>query len=866
MRPFLTRPKASFHCVDSSFFSYSNHMVSSLSKLINACSSIQEKSSMYETYAKDSDTALQVLLHIVSLNEDYYSTFKHSFQIIYTLRKESFSYHKLSKLYSIAQAHRCELSFILHDLQAPQFRGLMNTYGANIHMVIQDSTFSQLSYFVTSLESIIHHDFTTQSGIEKYLQTTLTYHQKDLSKESFIILKQAQAQWYTKLNFLTMKMPTHTLMIEDWSVSLLNKDEVALYQKKNFYQLYQNIHSSPYFLFVWNNSQGVFIWTHSYKKAILSYTTDQARSLRFEDESNTTVDLLIHHWVYKKIYIRGSDEDISRWYDTTKSYDDSDQDYRVNSFFESESWLSEISHLMTSHQDLIFRSPTTWTALVEWVSWSWKTNLIFHRIDYLLQELPDQFQANNLMVFTPNEILASYMQASLSSTSFTFKDSLRIVSFDSVVSLPHPKSCSYKPADSTCFTHEIKTISSSIYAHYEDSKWELYSMVYEQITSTLHLLQKTHISKSSIEQHVHLNWYNTDLSLLNQSLKNLQKIKNTYYTLPSTFIEELLHSIHTSWHITYTTGSDSISIKQRYHEELFESSRSIIQQSIADYQKTLLSQWIAIDSNQLVVKNYSQQFQELTARLNDQENFLLRELVTTSLYQYIGKTITYPSYQYVLIDEFQDFHPLALMVLNKLYGSSMILSGDFMQSARYHSKDDLKALWIQLVDHRTMRDNFRNTLETIQYAHSIFGEEVDSLFLARRVIKRWPHPLVVDDAPITALIKKINSLVTTLNPKETIAIIYYDIEYAKTLYNQFTTQSTNHVLFPSLDTEHYQELISWYYSQQLYFISYRESKGLEFDHVILIDQKTLLDSNLDYKKKLWYIGCTRAVKTLSVFN
>jgi DNA helicase IV len=262
------------------------------------------------------------------------------------------------------------------------------------------------------------------------------------------------------------------------------------------------------------------------------------------------------------------------------------------------------------------------------------------------------------------------------------------------------------------------------------------------------------------------------------------------------------------------------------------------------------------------VNNYSQSFQDLLWRLTIKEQALMHQLMTVSLFQYVGKSVTYSPYQYVLIDEFQDFHPLALKLLGELYGNSMILSGDFMQSAWYHWVEDLKQLWVQLVDHRTMRDNFRNTLETIQYAHSVFGDQTDSLFLAKRVIKRWPHPEIINNG--SARIHIINSLVSLLKPKETIAVIYYEFEYAKQFYTEYSSQTDQHILFPSLDAEHYQELVSWYYSQQLYFISYRESKWLEFDHVVLIDQQTLLDSALAYKKKLWYIGCTRAVKTLSV--
>lgn len=839
-------------------------MASSLSKHIAEGWSSAEKIAIYESYAKDSDTALQAILHMVSSWNEEYIMYKDTFLMMYTVWKRTFSNHKLSKIYTLAQANEIDLDFVIHDIQAPVFRELVTKHWTYMDQVTQDVSFSNLSYFVSSLQTITDRDFATQSWIDSYLQTSLKYHQKDLKKSSFAIIKQAQSQWYTKQTFLTMPSPKHELVVDDWAVSLANKDEVALYQKRGTYTLYQDIHTSPYFLFVWSATHSTFIWTHAYKQAILSYTSEKARSLRFEDSTNTTADLLIHQWAYKKIYIRGTDEDTSRWYDTATHYPDSSKDYTVNSFFESESWLSEISHLMTSNQDLIFRSPTVGTALVQWVSWSGKTNLIFHRIDYLLQELPDQFQAKNLMIFTPNEILAAYMQAALASTSFTFKEDISIESFSSFLTLPKPRDSTYQPSDTPHLNQQLTHIQSSIQKKHQAEAEKLINSIRDCITQAQQALHHTHTSKSSLEQHVHKNWYNKDTILLEQSLKNLNKISRDSWSTPGEYTTMILQAIQTALYQTYSLDTDTISLKQWYHDEIFEPLNTAIQDNIWNYQDTLLAPWIDIQTKILQKEIYTSKFQKLVSVLSDDENTLITEVVAVTIYQYLWKNIKYPKYQYVLIDEFQDFHPLALKLLWLLYGTSMILSWDFMQSAWYHEVSDISELWIQLVDHRTMRDNFRNTLETIQYAHGVFWDQAESLFLAKRVIKRWPKPAILKSWTSQEVVQTVNSLVKNLRPKETVAIIYYNKEYATTVYTAYTSQTTQEVLFPSLDTSHYQELITWYYSKQVYFISYRESKGLEFDHIILIDQQTLLDTQLTYKKKLWYIGCTRAVKTLSV--
>lgn len=836
-------------------------MASLLSTRLNTCHSFQEKTLLYGWYAQDSDTALQVLLHISWWTLPHYQAHAKTFQLIYTLWNHTFSNHKLQRLYTLAKWNCIDLPFILHDLQAPKFWALMNTHWAALDKVTQDSTFDSLTYFVWSLDAIKTQSFQSQSSIESYLEVSLTYHQKDISKESFKILQQAQAQGFSKQQLIDMKPPVHKLMVEDWTVSLENKQEVALYQKRSDYIIQQAIIATPYFLFVWTPNKPFFVWTHAYKQAILSYTSERARSLRFQDSQNTTVDLLISEWIYKKIYIRWTEEESNHRFDTSRQYTHQDQNYEVNSLFESESGLSEISHLMTSNQDLIFRSPTTWTALVEWVSGSWKTNLIFHRIDYLLQEHSKQFQANKITIYTPNKILAAYMQAALSSTSFSFKDTALIQSFDSILPLPHPQKSTRESMDTLLLNQELKKLFSELHNRFLSTLERLTVELLEHITSTQQALITLHGSRSALDQHVHRKWYTNDIALLEKLIKKVSHIVKESAKTPKKYIQFIQNTIQSVLYTTYIDWNDSLRVKQWYHTALFEKLEHWLNKTIEAQHRVLLEPYIDSHTQKLIASSFSIEFQSLLNKLYVDEYHLVQEVLLISLFDFIGKYIPYTNYQYVLVDEFQDFHPLALRILSLLYGRSMILSGDFMQSARYSGTWDLENLWIILVDHRTMRDNFRNTLETIQYAHSIFGKDIDSLFLAQRVVKRGPHPIIIKKDWI---IEQISTFLSAIKTTETVAIIYYDIERAKKLFTQYSADPTNQALFPSLDIAHFEELVSWYYSHQVYFISYRESKGLEFDHVLLIDSQTLLSSTLHYKKKLWYIGCTRAVKTLSV--
>gem|GEM_PF-4838694 len=150
--------------------------------------------------------------------------------------------------------------------------------------------------------------------------------------------------------------------------------------------------------------------------------------------------------MYQKIYIRGEDE--NRYYDVSKTYERQKDDFLVDDFFEQESGLSEISHLLSSNQDMIFRSATKGTVLVEGVSGSGKTNLIFHRIDYLLQEYREKFNAARIAIITPNDILKAYMRASLEKTSFPFKDKIKLFTLEELTNQQKEKTEKREKKDS----------------------------------------------------------------------------------------------------------------------------------------------------------------------------------------------------------------------------------------------------------------------------------------------------------------------------------------------------------------------------------------------------------------------------------
>jgi hypothetical protein len=210
----------------------------------------------------------------------------------------------------------------------------------------------------------------------------------------------------------------------------------------------------PYWLYCEKGGEHYWVGDHSYHDFIVSYTDETAPKLRFEDDPTwITADLGITHgrlqsfaWhspVEEFIEVQQAigvtpitppvpepvhlpDETAEPSHEPAPSAAAEPAEIqpvkrRVGYTLES------IADRLRQEQDAVMRTSPVGITLIAGAAGSGKTNVAFHRIDYLLQEHSDRFSQRNIAVFAPKTSLAKYLRELASSFQFWL---LPIYSYD----------------------------------------------------------------------------------------------------------------------------------------------------------------------------------------------------------------------------------------------------------------------------------------------------------------------------------------------------------------------------------------------------------------------------------------------------
>lgn len=247
-------------------------------------------------------------------------------------------------------------------------------------------------------------------------------------------------------------------------------------------------------------------------------------------------------------------------------------------------------------------------------------------------------------------------------------------------------------------------------------------------------------------------------------------------------------------------------------------------------------------------------------------------------------------YDYIFIDEIQDFQPMQLMALKLLYKEQIVAAGDTKQRIYKKNLYSFSELGLDFSGrkNKVLNENFRSTKEIMSLANTLnFLDEVKNSNIKyvnsgeRPVIKYFTNEKRMYDS-----IRDSISRIHTLNPKETVAII-------NRAANQLWSREDNvkrklSMMFSLSDIKNYSKKFNENEDKQIFYSDMFSIKGLEFDHVIIVNfnnkylpnpkelEKLSVFSSigseayekdkenlLNHEKKLLYVAMTRARKTLT---
>lgn len=727
---------------------------------------------------------------------------------------------------------------IISSQQHSSFLEFINAHNLQLKAAYKSALKKDLQEYHHQLNFIEEFNPANSNKTQTFLQSYLDIHKSDIWNEREKILNRLIKEGFDtkKQDIYSLEKPTKNLTILfDWTIDSTNKKEYSRYRSKEEILDKDALLDSPYFLYVSNQKTDYFIGKRYYKQAIMSYTSNFARNIRYSNEEGYNyVDMVIQNWIFRKIFIRNA---------ITADFIDVENPWQQEiKKIDKWSWIADISNLLTDYQDLIFRSQLNGLILVEWVAGSGKTNLIFHRIDYLLQEYPQEYRKENIAILVKNIYLKEYLISSLASTEFSFKDDVQVYILHDLINKIISKQTdldqeiNYNDFSKIISKSIIKNKVSEYFRNtLNKSVWELKT----KLTVEIFLKVKEYQSTPTVKFSGWEKFVDNELQKCKEAIEESNIDSNISYYENLKNIESMVLSYIQDFQ---TQGI----INAKYLQFLEDGIDEIINKFKLSQNKELMTQskvnlMKLIDKVQLIDFDYNY-------------------ISVVYLLQYFFKEVfdrnIMPQYDYLLLDEFQDLQIEELEFLYDFYPDCMVWSWDLTQSSIYHNTDILSRFTI--IDRKLIQDNFRNTLQTIQLAHAVLDKCNIYTLKAKKVHRMWQLPLLILSENSNKTFEYINNIIqNSTSGNKKIWIAYLD----STVIDVFVDKLKENKI------QVYYDRISrnfWTY-HNIFFFHYENIKGLEFDEVILLDIDKLTQNTKSPKLlKYLYVWITRAVNNLYI--
>ena len=487
---------------------------------------------------------------------------------------------------------------------------------------------------------------------------------------------------------------------------------------------------------------------------------------------------------------------------------------------ESSEKMKNVVNTIQQEQNKVIRNLEDNNLIVQGIAGSGKTTVALHRIAFLLYQLKN-LSSNDILIFSPNNIFTEYISDVLPSlgedntlqTTFadylnTFIDEFEYVeSFTDFVSRYYsysevnPDLVEYKQSDQI-----IDDLDNYLDNYISNCKF----------TSDFKEGVKNLILKDDLNEMLHDRY--SKLPLFERLDEMAEKLSSNYYKgskkkIP-TFMK--LFRENSNFEKDYNKIFKEFFLSEYCRYKLSEKEvNSFINKEFINYEDALIYTYIK-------------------GRL---EGFL-----------YEGRI------KQVIIDEAQDYNRLQYIIINNIFKKAdFTILGDINQNInpyyKYKSLKDLSDLFRGDTKYIELLKTYRSSPEIIDYTNKILGlKHVNA-------IRKDNNKPVIIRKNVENLKKRIVDDINYLqsNYKST-AVITKDLKEAEQLYELIKADID--ISLVDANTK--------FFKKELVIIPAYVSKGLEFDSVIIYN-----DRNNTYRKNeknLLYVACTRCQHELYIYN
>ena len=487
---------------------------------------------------------------------------------------------------------------------------------------------------------------------------------------------------------------------------------------------------------------------------------------------------------------------------------------------ESSEKMKNVVNTIQQEQNQVIRNLEDDNLIVQGIAGSGKTTVALHRIAFLLYQL-ERLSSNNILIFSPNNIFTEYISDVLPSLGeantlqTTFADYLSafikeykdVETFTDFISKYYTYQETYKELVEYKQSDEIIKDMDAYLEDYVNSC---------TFTSSFTENEINYVDKDEINEYLHYK-YNR-LPLFERVDEIAKKLSSNFYK-----------------------GSGK---KNKTFGKLLRENSNFKKDYQAIYKGFWKSSFTKIQLPDTIINSF------VNKKIINYEDALLFAYIKGTLEGFIYES----TIKQVIIDEAQDYNRLQYIIISKIFQKAdFTILGDVNQNINpyysYKSLEELKDIFKGETKYLELLKTYRSSPEIIDYTNKILNlkhvnairKETNKPVIIRKNVKDLKQQLIDD----------INKLQSTY---KSTAIITKDNVEAEKIYN-LLKEELNISLVDASSKKFHKELI---------IIPAYTSKGLEFDSVIIYNDRT--NSYKSNEKNLLYVACTRCQHELYIYN
>ncbi|MBC5629460.1 AAA family ATPase [Clostridium sp. NSJ-6] len=513
--------------------------------------------------------------------------------------------------------------------------------------------------------------------------------------------------------------------------------------------------------------------------------------------------------------------------------------------------MKNIVATIQKEQNDIIRNDDSKILFIQGAAGSGKTSIALHRAAYLLYKNRKNLTADNILIFSPNEVFAEYISDVLPDLG---ESNILQTTFELYSKRFLPTNYIFESKnDHLDYIYSVDRNSDSF-------KIRANSMEYKNTTEFMHILDKytndlpNHlieirpiiidnnevISKSSVKK-TFLNRFK-DIPLLNR-------------------IDVVKQSLFSQLETKYLASDNNIELDYiEDKEEFYSYCKEEVSNQVDKMIKTLDN--VAIykllwENIEKYTKDDLKEIKDYTIEYISDKEVKFEDLTPII---YIRAAMegfrNYSNMKHILIDEAQDYSPLFYQLIRKSFNNAKItIMGDLNQRIDKYSNVKDKDSILEVFDDvkvAILSKSYRSTSNITMFAKEI----LDTYEPIEAVERSGENPNIIIEKDNLA--KSIKNEIESMKSKGhiSIAVICKNREKTKNIFDSLKELDLK-ININLIDNEN-SEL-----KNDVNVISSYLAKGLEFDGVIIADGENYLNSE---DSNLFYTVCTRALHKLVIFS